>query len=298
LDDERYKLRLSQDEAKEIEAQVLQPYVEHQDKLNKYRNALESVLQGEYPLSAYDSDNLKDYQKRLGLSDKDVERISKPIISRKEAEYQKQQELERRQQQRTEQTEKQQLPQQPTPTTPSKPPTEADDLSSEQGVDYTKLRDLLASSQWREADKETLAVMLKAANQEKEGYLNIESIEKFPCTDLRTIDQLWVKYSNGHFGFSVQKRIWESVGGKPGNYDYEIYKRLGDRVGWLVGKYKWLGLKKEEKWLSYREITYDLNAPQGHLPRGSYEFFGVRTTFFNCPIFLRALFSRAQTCRV
>ncbi len=33
------------------------------------------------------------------------------------------------------------------------------------------------------------------------------------CEDLRTIDQLWVKYSNGRFGFSVQKRIWHSIGG-------------------------------------------------------------------------------------
>jgi uncharacterized caspase-like protein len=48
-----------------------------------------------------------------------------------------------------------------------------DDLSSERGVNYTNLRNLLALGQWRKADEETLAVMLKAAN--REGYLDIES---------------------------------------------------------------------------------------------------------------------------
>jgi hypothetical protein len=220
------------------------------------------VLQDEYPLSTYTSNNLKDYQKRLGMSDEDVEQISKPIISRKEAGYQKQQELERRQQQSAEQTERHRPQQQSTSKTASQPINQTDDLSSKRGVDYTKLRDLLASGQWREADQETLAVMLKAANRETEGYLNKESIEIFPCTDLRTIDQLWVKYSNGRFGFSVQKRVWESVGGKPGKQEI-IQNKLSDRVGWIKWKNKWLGLGR---WRSYDDIIFDLNAPQGHLP--------------------------------
>ncbi|CCQ59603.1 GUN4 domain-containing protein, partial [Crocosphaera watsonii] len=38
--------------------------------------------------------------------------------------------------------------------------------------------------------------------------------DNFPCEDLRIIDQLWVKYSNGQFGFSVQKQIYmDELGG-------------------------------------------------------------------------------------
>ncbi|MEG4987482.1 serine/threonine-protein kinase [Microcoleus sp. BR0-C5] len=81
------------------------------------------------------------------------------------------------------------------------------------GMDYTNLQNLLAAKKWREADEETARVMLKVAGREKEGGLNTESIDNFPCEDLRTIDQLWVKYSNGRFGFSVQKRIYKSLGG-------------------------------------------------------------------------------------
>lgn len=101
-----------------------------------------------------------------------------------------------------------------------------DDLSSERGIDYTKLRGLVAQGKWKEADQETLLVMLKVAGREKEGWLRIEDIEKFPCTHLRTIDTLWVEYSKGRFGFSVQKRIWESVGGTLEASDYETYCRF------------------------------------------------------------------------
>jgi hypothetical protein len=151
--------------------------------------------------------------------------------------------------------------------TQRQPPSETDDLSSERGVDYTKLRDLLASGQWREADKETLAVMLKAGmnqagmNLDKDAYFDIKSIEKFPCTDLRTIDQLWVKYSHGRFGFSIQKLIWDAVGGNE--------FKFGERVGWRKKrKDKLLGLWKYEYglWREKSEITYDLHAPRGHLP--------------------------------
>jgi serine/threonine-protein kinase len=91
------------------------------------------------------------------------------------------------------------------------PQQQTDDLSSDVGVDYAQLRDLLAQGKWKEADKETLLVMLKVAGREQESRLRVSDIEKFPCTDLRTIDTLWVKYSNGRFGFSVQKRIWQTI---------------------------------------------------------------------------------------
>ncbi|GAB4206330.1 MAG: hypothetical protein Fur006_63320 [Coleofasciculaceae cyanobacterium] len=147
---------------------------------------------------------------------------------------------------------------QPPPAT-IKPEVE---LLSERNVDYTRLRDLLADGKWKEADEETLAVMVKAAGQEKENWrLNAESIEKFPCTDLRTIDRLWVKYSDGRFGFSVQKRIWESVGGQPGESDYEIYQKFGDRVDWRV---KNVDTPIPVYW-NYSNFSFSLKT-SGHLP--------------------------------
>jgi serine/threonine protein kinase len=145
-------------------------------------------------------------------------------------------------------------PPQPSPKSSHQtPPPPPDLLKSALGVDYTNLRDLLAAGKWKEADQETLKVMLKAARREKEGYFTQESIDNFPCDDLRTIDQLWVKYSQGRFGFSVQKKIWLECGGKV-DYDHEC--KLGDRVGW----------RKGGSWLNYDDLTFNKQAQEGHLP--------------------------------
>ena len=57
---------------------------------------------------------------------------------------------------------------------------------------------------------------------------------RFPCEDLRTIDQLWVKYSNRHFGFCVQKHIYQSLGGTT-QKDEEIWESFW-RSGGLACK--------------------------------------------------------------
>ena len=148
-------------------------------------------------------------------------------------------------------------------------------LVSAVGMDYRKLRDLLAAGKWKEADEETKRVMLKVGGREKEGWLDNSSIDKFPCEDLRTIDQLWVKYSNGRFGFSVQKRIYQSLGGTR-ELDRKIWDAFGDRVGWCVNR----------NWLRYDELKFNTKAPEGHLPSydrcGVMEKGGVEVFLFSC----------------
>jgi len=129
------------------------------------------------------------------------------------------------------------------------------ELKSDAGMDYSKLRDLLKAGKWKEADEETARVMLAVANLEEESWLDNEHIDNFPCADLRTIDQLWVKYSNGRFGFSVQKRIYQDLGGTR-EFKGEIWKKFGDKVGW----------RKGGSLVYYWNITFDKKAPEGHLP--------------------------------
>ena len=136
------------------------------------------------------------------------------------------------------------------------------ELRSEKRVDYTRLRNLLAAEKWKEADKETARVM--PLNEEKIARWLVErkDIEEFPCADLRTIDQLWVKYSDGRFGFSVQKRIYQSLE----RADHGVMEALGDHVGW----------REHDKWLRRRDLTFNLKAPCGHLPRGGWETAGEK----------------------
>ncbi|MFB2835840.1 GUN4 domain-containing protein [Floridanema evergladense] len=138
-------------------------------------------------------------------------------------------------------------------------------LVSAVGVDYSNLQQLLAAGKWQEADEETGRVMCKVAKREEEGWLRDDDIKNFPCEDLSTIDRLWVKYSNGRFGFSVQKRIWESV--RTG------YKDFYDRVGW------------DEYSKSYSDLTFFLNARVGYLP------FIRRVAYYEAWTLISSLFS-------
>ena len=199
-------------------------------------------------------------------------------------------------------------------------------------MDYRKLRDYLAQGKWKEADEETRRVMLAVAKREKEGWLDVEDIDNFPCADLRTIDQLWVKYSDGKFGFSVQKRIYQSLGGTR-EYNTEIWEKFGDKVGWRKGEKErvesrgiWEKLRNTwsdvwsqpvGSWLYYQNITFDKKAPEGHLPAGvggmekilGYYYTTIKETdvgwgggvgYFGRVLKGRgvSLFSRVETCRL
>lgn len=128
-------------------------------------------------------------------------------------------------------------------------------ISSASGTDYTQLRNLLAAGDWKKADEKTRTLILRESDREKEGWIDRAEIERFPWQDLRIINRLWVEYSNGLFGFSVQKQIWQSVE-VVNNNDFEVEKSLGDRVGWRVNN----------DWLSYDQFTFTTTAAKGHLP--------------------------------
>ena len=78
---------------------------------------------------------------------------------------------------------------------------------------YSQLAKYLYKNQWEKADGETSRLMLQAVGHEERGYLTLKDIASFSCEDLYTINLLWVVYSQGHFGFSVQLEIYQSLGG-------------------------------------------------------------------------------------
>ncbi len=123
-----------------------------------------------------------------------------------------------------------------------------DQLVSAVGIDYAKLRGFLAAKKWKEADAETKAVLCLAAGKRTGSYLSSRDIAELPCEDLQTIDRLWVKYSSGRFGFSVQKRIYEEVG--------EDYGSFCDRLGWPA----------HNPVFPAQGLNFSYKAPPGHLP--------------------------------
>lgn len=119
---------------------------------------------------------------------------------------------------------------------------------------YDALIDLLASGHWEQANQTTTSLMLGLAEREIAEYLWLEDVAKLPLQDLQWINYLWLHYSRGRFGFSVQYRMWcQAVNLE----DYEAECNLGDRVGWR---------QSDGTWLTYDQITFADSAPRGHLP--------------------------------
>ncbi|WP_160299590.1 GUN4 domain-containing protein [Leptolyngbya iicbica] len=153
----------------------------------------------------------------------------------------------------------------PSPATPVRtakqptPTTQAVELKSEKGVDYLRLQDLLKMGEWKAADQETADQILKAMGKDSWWQIESKDLLNFPCADLKTLDQLWVKYSNGKWGFNVQKQIYVACGAKldgkyPGN---EIWREFCCRVGW----------RKGGSYLNYSDLTFNLkNSSAGECP--------------------------------
>lgn len=146
-------------------------------------------------------------------------------------------------------------------------PKQEDELASEKGIDYARLRDLLKAQNFKDADYETYIRMLEAVGKGEGDFLRTKEALNFPCTDLKTIDRLWVRYSKGRFGFSVQKEIYVQCGAKlDGEYPGDkIWNEFGDRVGWRMSS----------SWLIYSQLTFTLEAPEGHLPVVGFGFSGM-----------------------
>ncbi|MEH2347858.1 MAG: GUN4 domain-containing protein [Nostoc sp.] len=267
------ELGLSVEVVAQIETEVLEPYRKYQANLREYEEALAEALQDEGTLSQHTQEEFKRLQQVLQLRDEDIAviaaRITTPPTSPRERGGEQQNE---------------------------------DNLSSEKGVDYTKLRDLLAAGNWKDADLETYQVMIEALGNKWMRYEELQLLN-FPCTDLCTIDRLWVKYSNGRFGFSVQKEIYLSVGGKlDRKYNKEAWEKFGDRVGWRVPG-GWFG----PKWITYYQLTLDTDAHRyahsGHLPARSVwkRFVGLSgsiDTIDYCWEYSLDIFSCIETCKV
>ena len=152
--------------------------------------------------------------------------------------------------------------------------SKAPQLRSAKGINYRKLEQLLKKKEWYEADKLTYRLMVKAAERYQEGWLDLESIETFPCKDLQTIDQLWVYYSEGLYGFSVQKDIYVECGGTLDSYydtvhDYETWNQIATKLYDTLNKfYDRVAWEREKERVQYPQPFFEENfmCVKGHLP--------------------------------
>lgn len=147
-------------------------------------------------------------------------------------------------------------------------------LKSERNIDYLPLQQLLAQQDFQAADMMTLEKMCELAGAAAiaRRWIYFTEVVNFPIADLKTLDRLWRMSSEGKFGFSVQRRIWLSVG--------KDFSQLWAKIDWKSGS----------NWTRYpNEFTWDLTATPGHLPLSN-QLRGVRVidAIFAHPAWLEA----------
>nr|YP_009396318.1 hypothetical protein [Polysiphonia scopulorum]ARW65504.1 hypothetical protein [Polysiphonia scopulorum] len=125
-------------------------------------------------------------------------------------------------------------------------------IKTNTNINYKVLENLLVNQTFQEADKITQEYLCKlVSNQTKQEkkWLYFTDIQFLSQKDLYTIDLLWRIYSQGKFGFSVQKKLW------------------------IKSETKWDDLWEKIKWTNNGVITryptefiWTIDAPEGHLP--------------------------------
>lgn len=131
-------------------------------------------------------------------------------------------------------------------------------LPSDVGMDYVPLATMLATGQLAEADQFTRDALIVLAGSKAKGrdFVYFTEVKNIPSTDLATIERLWNKFSNGKFGYSVQKRKYRQAKG-----DFEAFCK---KIGWTTTDGE---VERKKRWFGASEFTYDVKkAPEGHLP--------------------------------
>jgi hypothetical protein len=151
-------------------------------------------------------------------------------------------------------------------------------------------------------------MMLFTANRKKERYLDDPQIENFSCPVLKQIDDYWVKSSEGHFGFSVQKKIWVGYFGDRlaikavdwNDNDTKNYLDFASTVGWYNENQK---ESKMRGWIGYEEYINRIKkdpmnpAVRGAIPSSGGAIWGFGSLEKD-NVWFSLFFSRAATCKL
>lgn len=107
---------------------------------------------------------------------------------------------------------------------------------------------------WRQADRITTGLMAQAVEPYSHELCDESAIAQLPCSVLTHLDQLWVRYSDNHFGFTPQRQIYlNETAQKP--------LKFAKQVGWVISDVEFIGFFK-----FYRSLIFESSAPRGQFP--------------------------------
>nr|YP_009394877.1 hypothetical protein [Polysiphonia stricta]ARW63439.1 hypothetical protein [Polysiphonia stricta] len=119
-------------------------------------------------------------------------------------------------------------------------------------INYEPLQKLLIHEKFQEADiitQQNLCKLVTLKTNNKRDWLYFTDIQFLPKKDVYIIDLLWKIYSQGKFGFSIQKSIWLN--------NKKKWDTLWEKIDWsnnnIMRRYP-------------KEFLWTVEAPEGHLP--------------------------------
>ena len=121
------------------------------------------------------------------------------------------------------------------------------------GVDYTLFRDLLKAGEWEKADDEHRRLMCVLAGEDAEDreWVYFTEVKNMPVEDLKTIDALWSHFSQGRYGFAIQRKLWVA--------QKRNWAKFFKKIDWTTGENG-----------DYRkfpnEFLWQKDAAPGHMP--------------------------------
>lgn len=118
-------------------------------------------------------------------------------------------------------------------------------------IDFLPLFNLLSLGEYQQADVLHNKKMCEASGSSAtdRGWLYFTDVDRISLEDLQTIDRLWFVFSEGKFGYGVQRKIWLNLG--------KNWEKLWKQIQW----------KQDGSFTRYPGgFTWSLDAPRGHLP--------------------------------
>ena len=124
-------------------------------------------------------------------------------------------------------------------------------------VKYLRIKDLLASNQWKEANTAITELALDVTGRNNEGWIDANAASRFPCPDLHYIDDLMMVHSNGQFGLTAQKQIYDQLKADNEPTQSVKFQDFAEQVGWF----------KDGRYVTYQHLEFQPHlAPKGQLP--------------------------------
>jgi GUN4-like len=169
------------------------------------------------------------------------------------------------------------------------------------GADFGPLEKLLKAEQWEAAAEATQDVVFQISQKNHhptigQDMLTAQSVENFPCKDIKSLDSLWRKYSHNRFGYRSQLLAanrqsialnYEKLRESP-----QVWSQFTSQMGWQA----WQARTEESS-----EVKQSTDVPEGNFPlpvRSTGDFGDAAVVRGEGVVFGMSFLARSKQCGV